>query len=110
MTLEVYRGRKTTMQQPLHIWSTGVLSRFYHNVVAFKEFFHNFLLFAERTLNSMSFREDSFHDDGPGVVNPYAPVQGQRRVGVEKSKKSRKQNNSGPQSPSPKQKGSCKQQ
>lgn len=64
----------------------------------------------ERTLNSMSLREDSFHDDGPGVVNPYAPVQGQRRVGVEKSKKSRKQNNSGPQSPGPKQKGSCKQQ
>lgn len=64
----------------------------------------------ERTLNTISSREESFHDDVPGVVNPYAPVQGQRRTGAEKSKKSRKQSNQGPQSPGPKQKGSCKQQ
>lgn len=62
----------------------------------------------ERTLSTMSStREQSFHDDMPGVVSPFAPVQGQRRTVQDKNRKSRKSSNPDADA---KQKGNCKQQ
>ncbi|XP_060605098.1 trichohyalin-like isoform X2 [Ruditapes philippinarum] len=63
--------------------------------------------YKDRTMSTVSSREDSFHDDGPGVVSPFVPVQGQRRNMGERSQKGRKPN---PSQMTDKQKNSCKQQ
>ena len=58
-------------------------------------------------MSTVSSREDSFPDDGPGVVSPFVPVQGQRRNMGERSQKGRRPN---PSQMTDKQKNSCKQQ
>ncbi|WAR14626.1 hypothetical protein MAR_004731 [Mya arenaria] len=40
----------------------------------------------DRTMGTVSSRDDSFHDNG--VVSPFMPVQGQKRVGGERTRKS----------------------
>lgn len=63
--------------------------------------------FADRTFSTVSSREESFHGDGPGVVSPFVPVQGQRRNMGEKSQRGRKP---GQGQMTNKEKNNCKQQ
>lgn len=67
-----------------------------------------FLLFTDRTMSTVSSRGgDSFQDPGSGVVSPFVPVQGQKRLGGDKSRRSKKQD---PTTQSSKDKNNCKQQ
>ena len=57
-------------------------------------------------MGTNSSRGDSFHGDDSGIISPFGPVQGQRRVG-DKGRKSKKAETG---SPTAKQKNNCKQQ
>ena len=56
-------------------------------------------------MSTLSSREESFHDTG---MSPFVPVQGQKRGGGEKSRKSKKPEQGGQQTA--KDKNNCKQQ